>query len=69
MVERAVRNILDDWRAAERALENADPGEERAKLEARIAELREEHAAALASRDTEAETLRGRAQEASEALA
>jgi hypothetical protein len=69
MAERAVKDILDDWRTAERALANADERDEREKLEARTSELREEHGAALAARDAEADMLRGRDEEATEALA
>ena len=66
MAERAVRDILDDWRAAERALEDADDGEERETLEARVSELHEEHAAAIAAKNVEAESLRGRDEEATQ---
>ena len=57
MAERPVRDILDEWRAAERALDNAVDDEERAELEARIAELREEHERAIEERQIEAQEL------------
>ncbi len=41
MVQRATRRILDEWRAAERALAHADQDERR--LHARCMQLRDEY--------------------------
>jgi hypothetical protein len=46
----SVEAILAEWRAAERALEDTEDADEREALEARVSELRDEYAAAVAER-------------------
>jgi hypothetical protein len=57
--DRPIEAILTEWRAIERELE-ATEGEARRALDARIERLREEHRQAVASRESEAQELRGR---------
>jgi hypothetical protein len=57
--DRPIEAILTEWRAIERELEATD-GEARRALDARIERLREEHRQAVASRESEAQELRGR---------
>ena len=60
METRAVDEILREWRAAERELEAAPDEDEREDIEARIAALRDEHAAAIAANEATARELSGR---------
>jgi hypothetical protein len=54
---RPIERILTEWRAAERELE-ASNDDDRDAIVARIAALRDEHRAAIAEREREAEELR-----------
>ena len=60
VVGRSVETILEEWRAVERRLSNANEAD-RPILEARIAALREEHRCAIAARQVEAAELGGTA--------
>ena len=53
MAERAVSSIIEEWREADRQLEDADDGS-RLALEHRVSELRAEHEDALAKRARDA---------------
>jgi hypothetical protein len=60
VVGRSVETILEEWRAVERRLLNANEAE-RPVLEGRVAALCEEHRCAIAARQVEAAELRGTA--------
>jgi hypothetical protein len=63
MVDRQVGDILAQWRAAERELEDAADDQQREDIEALIAALRDEYAVAVAANAAAAKELRGRAPE------
>ena len=60
MADRHVWDILARWRAAERELEDAADDDEREDIEARVAVLRDEYAAAVAASAATAKELSGR---------
>jgi hypothetical protein len=57
MDDRAIGEILADWRTAERELEATADEVARPEIEARIVSLRKEHARAVADRESEAQEL------------
>jgi hypothetical protein len=60
MVDRQVGDILAHWRAAERELEDAAADHQRDDIEAHVAALRDEYAAAVAANVAAAKELSGR---------
>jgi chromosome segregation ATPase len=59
-METRVDVVLSEWRAAERELETAADDDEREDIEARVAALRDEYAAAVAANESVARELGGR---------
>ena len=57
MPTRSVSEIIDEWRAAERELDQCTTVADRNELARRVAALRAEHRAALEALDVEAHTL------------
>ena len=57
MGHRPVADILDDWRTLDRALADATPGTDRIDLERAVADLADEHRAAVADQEDDATAL------------